>query len=368
MTLLTLSDRARLALGVARRVLGLRVLPYVVGLGLTAVRVGVTGMRRLDGWFYPALQSVEIRRPIVIVGNPRTGTTFLQRFLCDQGYGVGMPVYRMLYASLILQRLLRPFLPLLEAVSPAKYHTTAAHSTSLTSVETDDVSLMFRYFDGFFLYGFIVAFHEEELRPHFLPENRNTNERDFAWLESQWRRNLVANDSDRNVAKLFSLGARLPAFQAAFPSARVLYTARDPLQVIPSGMSLVTGVLDNAFGFWSMPEPLRARWCTRMYAALVDLLRHFHSDWEGGRIAKGDVYIVRYDRMMSSFETVMDEVHTFIGHAPTEAQVEAIRAQAEVQRSYRSDHVYDLARFGLTEQQIRTDCAFFYETFLQEPA
>ena len=119
----------------------------------------------------------------MLVGNPRTGTTFLQRFLSDEGFGSGMELFLMLYPSLLLQKLLRPVLPLLEKMSPAKFHSTEAHQTSLSSVETDDVAVLFRYLDGFFLYGFFLSFDEEDRLPWFDPRVRDTSERDFAWLD-----------------------------------------------------------------------------------------------------------------------------------------------------------------------------------------
>src|SRR5262249_25504271 len=153
-----------------------------------------------------------VHRPIVLVGNPRTGTTFLQRFLVDQGFGAGMELILMLYPSLILQKLLRPLVPLLEKVSPARFHSTDAHVTSLGSVETDDVAVLFRYLDGFFLYGFFLSFDEEERLPWFDPRLRDTAARDLGWLDALWRRSLVLHRADRNVAKLFSLAVRLPRF------------------------------------------------------------------------------------------------------------------------------------------------------------
>ena len=86
---------------------------------------------------------------------------------------------------------------------------------------------------------------------------RDTSKRDFAWLDELWRRSLVLHKADRNIAKLFSLAVRLPQFLERFPEAQILYMARDPLSVIPSSMSLVIGVLDRAFGFWSLPEEIR---------------------------------------------------------------------------------------------------------------
>jgi hypothetical protein len=300
----------------------------------------------------------------VIVGNPRTGTTFLQRFLVEHQFGIGQHLYRSLYPPILLQKGLRPLLPLLEKVSPARFHKSAAHDTNLSSVETDDVTIFFRYLDGFFLYGFFLAHADDDHRALFDPAVRDVSRRDFDWLEALWKRSLAFTGEDRIVAKLFSTGVRMQAFLDRFPDAHILYMARDPVAVIPSTMSLVTGVLDSAFGFWNLPEARRKRYLDRLYLALIDLLRRFHDDWTSGRIDRSRVYVVRYDRMMADFSTVMAEIVTFVGHVPTPAQASAIAAVAAKQRAYKSEHRYDLAKFGLDADRIRADTAFFTETFL----
>jgi hypothetical protein len=349
---------------VLRRTHKVTVAPLFIAVLFGVLRAIVAVGMALDNVFFARLRRTRAHRPIVLVGNPRTGTTFLQRFLVDEGFGTGMELFLMLYPSLLLQKILRPLLPLLERISPAKFHSTDAHETSLSSVETDDVGVLFRYLDGFFLYGFFLSFDDEDMLRWFEPQVRDTSARDMAWLDALWRRSLVLHNADRNVAKLFSLAVRLPQFLKRFPEAQILYMARDPLAVIPSSMSLVIGVLDRAFGFWSLPEEVRKRWLDRMYKAWVLLLRRFHDDWTSGAIDKRRVLVVRYDRMMLDFEGLMDEMCPFLGHPITPALRATIRARGEKQRKYESEHRYDLEKFGLTEAQIRRDCAFFYETFL----
>lgn len=349
---------------VLRRVFHVRVIPLFLGLLFSFLRFMVWVFMGVDRVLFPSLSRARANRPIVLVGNPRTGTTFLQRFLSDNGFGSGMELFLMLYPSLTLQAILKPVLPLLEKLSPAKFHASEAHDTSLTSVETDDVSLLFRYLDGFFFYGFFLAFDEEDLWEDFDPKVRDTSQRDFDWLDELWRRSLVKHGGERNVAKLFSLSARLPQFLTRFPDAQILYMARDPLAIIPSTMSLVTGPLDKAFGFWSKPEALRRRYLDRLYAGLVMILRRFYEDWTAGNIDKSKVYIVRYDRMMAEFDTVMDEMCAFLGHPISPELRSTIDQLAEEQRGYSSGHKYKLEKYGLTEEQIRRDCAFFYDTFL----
>jgi hypothetical protein len=348
---------------ILRRVHGVYVVPLFVAVLFFFLRMTVGTFMLLDN-LSPRLRRAKANRPIVLVGNPRTGTTFLQRFLAAEGFGSGMELFLMLYPSLILQRVLRPFMPFLEKISPAKYHSTKAHETSLSSVETDDVGVLFRHLDGFFLYGFFLSWDEEDMLPSVDPRVRDTSERDFAWLEKLWRRSLVLHDAERNVAKLFSVAPRLPRFLEHFPEAQILYMARDPLSVIPSSMSLVIGVLDRAFGFWSKPEDVRKRWLDRMYRAWVVLFRKFHDDWESGAIDRKRVFLVRYDRMMMDFEGMMDEMCAFLGHEMTPELRAKVKSEGEKQRKYESEHKYDLEKYGLTEEQIRRDCAFYYDTFL----
>jgi hypothetical protein len=349
---------------VLRRTFGIRVAPIFIAIVFCGIRIVVGIGMVLDHLFFPQLRKVRANRPIVLVGNPRTGTTFLQRFLADEGFGSGMELFLMLYPSLIIQKLFKPFLPLLEKISPAKFHATKAHDTSLTSVETDDVAVLFRYLDGLFLYGFFLSFDEEDRLPLVDPQVRDTLKRDLAWLETLWRRSLVVHKADRNIAKLFSLAVRLPQFLERFPEAQILYMARDPLSIIPSANSLMLGVLDKAFGFWSLPEPVRKRWLDRMYQAWITLLRRFHDDWTSGKIDQKRVFVVRYDRMMADFEGLMDEMCKFLGHEMTPKLRETVAKLGEKQRKYESEHKYNLEKYGLTEEQIRRDCAFFYDTFL----
>ncbi len=331
---------------------------------VNVVRAVVTVGLALDHVFFPRFRRARIDRPIVIVGNPRTGTTFLQRFLTSNGVGAGLETWQMLYPSLTLQKLIRPLLPRLEKLSPAGAVPKEVHETSLTSVETDDASLTYRFFDGIFVYGYALGWAEKEYLDLFDPAVQDSTPRDAAWLRKIWRRNLTGRGQSRVIAKLFSLTGRLPAFLKEFPDARVLYMVRDPVAVVPSTLSLVTGIASLRLAIWEQPEAVKKRYFERLYHLLVEGVRRFHDDYFQGRIPKDRVLIVRYDRLMQDFETVMDEIFGFTGIEPTAELRAKIVDRAVKQRAYKSEHRYDLAKFGLDEARIRKDCAFMYEAFL----
>ena len=125
--------------------------PIFVGLYLLTLRTINFIFMKFDWFFYPFKLNKKIKKPILIVGNPRSGTTFIHRYLSNNGIGAGSRLYQMVFTSIILQKLIKPILPILERISPAKFHSDEVHKTNLSAIETDDPSLLFRFFDGFFL-------------------------------------------------------------------------------------------------------------------------------------------------------------------------------------------------------------------------
>lgn len=364
----TLIGRTQAAYAVARNPFGFSVKPLFLFTGMAYMRLMMVLGMAVDRLFFPVART-EVKKPIVIIGNHRTGSTFLQRFLHDEGFGSGMKLYQLIYPSLTMQVFIRPLLPILERFSPTKHHDKKVHESGLQIVETDDASMTFRFFDGFFLYGFILSFLAgEDLIRRFTPEGRDTSARDWAWMRELWKRNLITSGHTRVIAKLFSVTPQTPAFLREFPDAKVLYLARDPLNVIPSTMSLLESVLSTALGYDKLPQEVKERHQKRVYSAVVELMRRFHTDWTSGAIPHDRVLVVRFDRLMTDFEPMMDEICKFCEIEMTDAQRQAIAKRGAKQRAYKSGHGYDLSKYGLTEEQVRRDCAFFYDTFMPDLA
>jgi len=336
----------------------------ILGKILLLLRLVVQFFMFVDYFLFPSLIRKKIKEPIIIVGNPRSGTTFLHRYLVKHNIGSGSQLWQLIYTSITLQKIIKPILPVLEYFSPTKYHSTEAHKTSLSSIETDDASMLFRFFDGFFLYGFFLTWSSENLFKWVDPKIRDNSKRDFNWFESMWIRTLRFHNKDRMIAKLFSVSANCPQFQNKFKDAKILYMVRDPLSVIPSGLSLVTGVLDKKFNFWSLPKEKRNMFIEKLYNALIELLLRFEEDWSNNKVNKDNILIVKFDRMMNDFDGLMSDITSFVGFNPSENFLNDIKETAEKQKAFKSGHKYDLDKFGLSEEKIKNDCKRIYNTFL----
>ena len=73
---------------------------------------------------------------------------------------------------MILRKIVKPILSILEktGLSPARFHSDEVHKTNFNAIETDDPSLLFRFFDGFFLYAFILSWSKDDLLDWFQPK------------------------------------------------------------------------------------------------------------------------------------------------------------------------------------------------------
>ena len=98
----TLHQRASAAYQIVKKRFGYRFSPLLSYALFRSLRGVNTIGQQLDRVVFPRLRRTVIDKPIVIAGLPRTGTTFLQRFLHANRLGVGSPLWKMLYSSLYI--------------------------------------------------------------------------------------------------------------------------------------------------------------------------------------------------------------------------------------------------------------------------
>jgi hypothetical protein len=350
---------------IQRRVFGQRVRPFFVLLWLIHLRLFVAVTWWLDRLLFRGFSRQTIDRPIFIIGNPRSGTTFLHRFLAEQGDVVGFRVHEMLVPSLTGRALLRPLLPLLAKLDPGKHHAAAAHETGIDALETDDLAIFLRFVDGVFLYGYFLCWDDPDPSYMFAQLEPGSPEtaRDLDFYEGCLKRNLHRSGKSRVLGKLFTFPPRIDDVLRKFPDAKLIYMARDPCETLPSGMSLVSGVQTGAFGIDRLPAATRARFFARLGSGLSLLLQRFVASYRAGDIPAENLLVVRYPDLMADFEGTMARILEFAELDASEAFCRRIRETANAQRSRVSRHTYSLQDYGLDARQIAEELADFYQAF-----
>ena len=324
----------------------------------------------LDYVFYPSHRKQAIDRPIFIIGNPRSGTTFLHRLLLGAGDMAALELWEMMFPAITARKLLGGIVPRLDKLSPARYHPSDVHDTSLRGIETDDVAWFFRTMSGPFAWAYFLAWQDTWgsglSRREFAIDGvtPREEERFFDYYDACWRRNLTLKRANRVLAKTSMLTMRLEAVLRRYPDCKLVYVIRDPVEVIPSGMSLLASVLENGYDVWNRTKEVdQRRWLENLYLASCDMLRYFHDAYTSGKIPERNLCIVRYEDLINDLEPTMERILDFVEIKPTEAFVDEVREQAARQRSYTSGHGHSPSQFGLTPERIRADLGFVYDAF-----
>jgi hypothetical protein len=324
----------------------------------------------LDYVFYPSHRKQAIDRPVFIIGNPRSGTTFLHRLLVGAGDMAALELWEMMFPAITARKLLGGIVPRLDKLSPARYHPSDVHDTSLRGIETDDVAWFFRTMSGPFAWAYFLAWQDTWgsglSRREFAIDGvtPREEERFFDYYDACWRRNLTLKRANRVLAKTSMLTMRLEAVLRRYPDCKLVYVIRDPVEVIPSGMSLLASVLENGYDVWNRTKEVdQRRWLENLYLASCDMLRYFHDAHTSGKIPERNLCIVRYEDLINDLEPTMERILDFVEIKPTEAFVDEVREQAARQRSYTSGHGHSPSQFGLTPERTQADLGFVYDAF-----
>jgi omega-hydroxy-beta-dihydromenaquinone-9 sulfotransferase len=226
-------------------------------------------------------------------------------------------------------------------------------------VDSEDVAVMIRFWEGI-MYDSGTALRSDRTSS---AGNHRANDH-FAWIHRLWRRVLVLRGGTRIVANLHILGRNLPEFLASTPDAKIIYMVRDPVESIPSTLSLTDSVMEKSLTFSQFPVDARRQHFLNLYRLLVDEYRGFVDYWTSSAVDRERIMVLPYDRIMTDFAGAIQDVLQFVNHAPGEAMIRDIKNIAIKQRLYISGHSYDPARFYLDAAQIRKDCQFVYDALL----
>ena len=340
------------------------------------VREGISAATMAaDNVLFPAVKSQPIDRPIFIVGNPRSGTTFLHRLLLNAGDMAAFELWEMMFPAITARKLLGRIVPRIDRLNPARYHPSDVHDTNLRGIETDDVAWFLRTLDGPFAWAYFLAWQDHWGSPLSKQEmgisgvSEAEKDRFFGYHEAIWRRNLVYKKAKRVLAKTSMLTFRIEEVLERYPDAKLVYIIRDPVEVIPSGMSLIAGVLENGYDAFNKTSPEdQKRWVENLYQASGDLLRTFYEAQTSGAIPEENLCVVRYTDLLHNLEPTMKRILDFIEIEPPQAFLDEVHAQHEKQRNYNSKHQHSPEKFNLDPERIRRDLAFVYDAYdLERP-
>jgi hypothetical protein len=308
----------------------------LVGLLTTRARV-----RQLTA-DHPEITSAPVAAPIVIMGMPRTGTTFLQRLL-SRDPGLRSLPYWEAFAPLptgpaddrrapIADRVAsaEKAIKFLDRVAP---DMKAVHE--LDATEPDEEIWLLGVALGSMLFeaqwnvpAYAEWYDSADLQPAY-------DELHTLLQVLQWYR-----PADRWLLKSPQHLERIPELRAAFPDAVIVQTHRDPVSVVASTASMISYSRRMSSSTIS-PPTIGRYWAWRIERLLTRSMEQ--------RDATGTPVVdVRFEDLMADPLSIVEEIYRAADRQLSDQARDAMgRYLSERPRGHFGAHVYDLSDFGL---------------------
>ncbi len=316
-----------------------------------------------------------IKEPVYVVGNPRSGTTFLQRLLArDTETFVSMRTWEMLLAPSITMRkvvwalsslddrLGRPAARLLGMLEESWQEDNVVHRIGLRAPEEDEY-LLIHIFSTLKIWLYVAMVDEAEPYTYFdskMPEK--DKERIMAFYKRCLQRHLYAHgeatsSSARHyLAKDPHFSPMVDTLYEQFPDAKIIYLARNPLDMIPSYISLKEDE-------WQLlGNPVEA-YSSREY--VLEMAEHWYT-YPLERLAQAprdSAIIINFNDMVTNARDVVTEIYERFGLELNPAFDETLIQATRRARHHESEHEYSLEEMGLTPEQIVNRYQEIFERF-----
>lgn len=313
-----------------------------------------------DEILFAGYKSVEIRRPLFIVGVPRSGTTFLHRLLSeDRDTFVTFSLWELILAPSIAERKIihglasldrrigSPIGSLVRLLERTAFSgLDDIHGTSLSDPEEDYLTLLPVY--ACFLMILPFPFPEDLGHLAFFDDQTpdQDQERIMAFYKTCLQRHLYVHGTGRTLlSKNVSFGPMLETLTRVFPDARVVGTVRDPLSAVPSHIS---AMLEGAAFFDNDTRGDAFR------DQMIDVQRYAYTHLAEvlPRLPRERRVLARMEDLHADLAGVVRRIYARFGLTVTPAFSEILDHRARIQKTYRSRHRYDPARYNLSAAEI----------------
>ncbi len=314
----------------------------------------------LDNVFFRGYRSQPIREPVFIVGNPRSGTTFLHRLMArDTQTFTFIRLWEVIFAPSITSRKIIKALAALDRRlgSPVNKVIAIVEARTLGQVHMhkmalhdadEDAGMLVYIWSSTFILGFFPFVEEVLPYLHFDTElPASERERIMTFYRKCLRRHLFAHRAGekRILSKNPVFSPMVGSLRETFPDAKIIYLARNPLETVPSLGSYLDYFVklstaeECPFPFFDFVRSTAAHW----YRYPLDYLAQ----------APPDSYIViRYDDLVRDPEQTIIAIYERLGFDMSPEYARILKQEAEKARRFQSTHVYSLEQFGVTREQL----------------
>jgi hypothetical protein len=320
--------------------------------------------RALDHLFFPGFKRQPLKKPVLIIAPPRSGTSLLQSLLsADEERFVHLKLYQTIFPAVCYQRLFDILGPLDRAFGRPVARLLSwceqrwfggwddQHRIRLSQPEEDDALFLYAFESEaiYLLFPFVEELWEVGF-PDALPAAGRR--RLMAYYRSCLQRHLYANGPTKTLlSKATQSSGTVESLQEEFPDARFITIVRHPYQSVASHVSLFMPA-------WQAHSPDIAKDgpVAKAYAQLaVEWYRHllrFRTQIEPSRYC-----CVDYRELVRDPRATVEKVYAHFGWPMSEELRESLDKATRGERAFKSKHHYTLEEFGLSKRWIQEQLA-----------
>ncbi|TAK11857.1 MAG: sulfotransferase [Anaerolineae bacterium] len=324
----------------------------------------------LDTLLYPAFRQQQVKAPIFIIGNFRSGSTLLQRLLArDSDNLTAMKLWEIYVAPSLTQRYFWLWVGRMDArwlggrlagqltkINNRLLGKIQMHSVGLWH-EDEDEGVMCQTWDTTFLM-FPFAFMAQMPRYWRFDTDipRKRQDKIMRFYKQVLQRHVWFHGGKRYVAKNPAFSVKIEALRRTFPDAQFIYLVRNPIDTVASKTTFFSYI-------WHYLGTPAERHPNKDFT--LELIGH----WYRYPLARLDAMpesqrrILPYEDLVDDLDGTIRDLYTFLGLDVHSEFEKAIRETVARQRDYESENRYSLADMGYTVAFLREHFADIFERF-----
>jgi len=324
----------------------------------------------LDDLLFPGHKSQLVDKPLFILGNFRSGSTYLQRLIAKDKDQFASPrtwdiflspsvtLTKIFFALLSIDRIIgSPLKKMFLKFDRRTLGQVDIHKISFFEPEEDE-NFLLHLWSSFFA-GVMFPFIEDFL-PYIYFDNRLSH-KDQASIMDFYRRTvqryLFARSGDHHfLSKNPSFSPKMASIFRHFPNAKVVYLVRNPLDMLPSTISWL-GYTWRVFSDPLVKYPF--------IPEIIEFTRHWY-DYPLEILSKtepANYLIIKYDDLIQKPEETVNQIYEHFGYTMRDTFRQTLKQTIAESRKFQSSHTFSFEEMGITHQQILDTYADIFQRF-----
>lgn len=319
----------------------------------------------LDHILFSYFEREEIKKPVLIMGFNRSGTTFFHHLLSKSKQFTTSTTWDFVVPSISLKKCLWLFRHLLLILNLDQLEKKEkGHKVGLDDIEEDEMLIFLHKLDSKWISNNLVPWMKYDSKfksftRELYIDSKNNEKRNIdsmRFVKQFWKRQTVQHNHKQLLSKSNPFVFRLKSIMKVFPDAKIIFIVREPIETITSFFSMQERI---KYGNMMTKEELDL-YRIEAYQEIID----WYQETENAKqfLDKNNFLVLKYDDLKEDLYGSVDQSFKFIGQDMNK-EFESLLSEKSSMKHIKKHQNKTINDFGFTEKQIKEDFAFVYEEY-----